>query len=149
MFSGENHRFLRAVATALSSVALTLTVWFCLMALLESPFTEYRILWAGTLWVSSIFCSGLVAHSSIAVRPVLACTIAFGVFGLIYVVLEGWILDYATVSSESGMPFLVWNLACLPAGVFAAAETGARLGKRFRVSRQNRPTQRRAVRKDH
>ena len=80
-----------------------------------------------------MICTGGVAYSRFSAQAVLACTTAFGMFGLIYMACEGPIFG---VVSEGGDPsmtqFVVWNLVSLPLGVFAATETGRWLGRRHR-----------------
>jgi hypothetical protein len=91
------------------------------------------LIWSVTLWLSAMLWTGVVAYCRFSVRPVLACTIAFGLFGLTYMACEGPIFG---VVSEGGNPsiteFVVWNLTCLPLGVFASTELGCWLGRRHR-----------------
>ena len=120
------------VTTAVCGAGFTLMLWVMLVMLFDRRFHGYDdIIWSGTLWLSAILCTGLVAYSRHSVRPVLSCTIAFGIFGLTYMACEGPIFG---VVSEGGDPsitqFVVWNLACLPVGVFAATEFGSWLGRR-------------------
>jgi len=126
----------RALLTAACSVGLTLAVWVLIVMLLDRRFRDYeKLLWSGSLWISAMACTGLVASSRHAVRPGLGCTIAFAVFGLAYMICEGPIFG---VVSEGGDPsmteFVVLNLGCLPCGVFAAAEIGRWAGHKRRHS---------------
>jgi len=125
----------RMIATAAIAVGLTLALWFFLVSLLDKRVrTREEILWAGALWFSALACTGLVASWKHACRPGIACTTAFGIFGVLYMACEGPIFGNV---SQGGDPSLtqsvVWNLVCLPMGVFVAAEVGARFG-RFRRS---------------
>jgi hypothetical protein len=126
----------RMIATAACAVGLTLVTWIALVMPLDHRFRGYdNSVWSATLWLSAMVCTGAVAWSHYSVRPVLSCTIAFGLFGLAYMACEGPIFG---VVSEGGDPsmteFVVCNLACLPLGVFAAAEVGSWLGRRHRTS---------------
>ena len=123
------------VLTAACGAGFTLVAWVLLVMLLDHRFRGYdNIVWSGTLWLSAILCTGVVAYSRHSVRPVLACTIAFGIFGLTYMACEGPIFG---VVSEGGDPsitqFVMWNLASLPLGVFVATEFGSWLGHRTRL----------------
>lgn len=133
-------QILRMVATATSSVGLTIVLWVGLVMLLDSPFLRFKVLWAGTLWVSAIVGTGFVAHSRYAVRPVLVCTVAFGIFSLTYMVLEGPIFGNISMGGAPGMTrFVTSNFVCLPLGVFAAADTGVQLGRRYRPIKCDAP----------
>ena len=127
-------RLARMVMTAICSVVFTLAIWAILVMNFDRCIHGFdHIVWSGTLWLSAIACTGLVGYSQHSDRPVLSCTIAFGIFGLTYMVCEGPIFG---VVSEGGDPsitqLVVWNLVCLPVGVLAATELGSRLGHRHR-----------------
>lgn len=127
------------VLTAACGAGFTLVAWVLLVMLLDNRFRGYGdIVWSGTLWLSAMLCTGVVAYSRHSVRPVLACTIAFGIFGLTYMACEGPIFG---VVSEGGDPsitqLVVWNLASLPLGVFVATEFGSWLGHRTRLKHSN------------
>ena len=129
-----NSRVMGMLATAACATAFTLVCWIVLVASLDRPFHAYEnIVWSGTLWLSAMLCSGLVACSRHSVRPVLSCTIAFGAFGLVYLFCEGPIFGNVAAGGAPGKTqFVVWNLACLPLGVFAATEFGSWVGNRLR-----------------
>ncbi|WP_345689245.1 hypothetical protein [Novipirellula caenicola] len=137
---GPVSRIARMMATAASSVGLTVVVWAALVMLLDSPFLRYKVMWAGTLWGSATICAGFVAHSRFALRPVLMCTVAFGIFGLTFMALEGPIFGNLSTGGNPGiMRFVAWNFTLLPLGVFAAAEAGVRLGRRYRANKADEP----------
>jgi hypothetical protein len=118
---------LRPVLTALCSLLLTLIAWVIIVGLLDrrTPLGDNQ-LWAISLWITAIGCSMLVANSRFSVRPVLASTIAFGVFGVAYFMCEGPIFGNANQGGEPATTsFVFWNLVCLPLGVFLASEVGA------------------------
>ena len=127
-------QIVRTILTGACAVVFTLTVWVVLVTLLDRPFRAYEnIVWSGTLWFSAMLCSGFVAYSRHSKRPVLGCTIAFGVFGLTYMICEGPIFGNVSAGGDPSMTqFVVWNLACLPFGVFTATEIGSWLGHRRR-----------------
>ena len=132
----------RMVMTAVCGAGFTLILWVMLVMLFDRRFRGYDdIVWSGTLWLSAMLCTGVVAYSRRSVRPVLSCTIAFGIFGLTYMACEGPIFG---VVSEGGDPsmtqFVVFNLTCLPVGVFAATELGSWLGRRHRVKSADEPS---------
>jgi hypothetical protein len=129
------------VLTAACGVGFALVLWVLLVMLLDHRFREFdKIVWSGTLWLSAMLCTGMVAYSRHSIHPVWACTIAFSMFALIYMACEGPIFG---VVSEGGNPsmtqFVVWNLACLPAGVFAATEFGCWLGRQHRRKSTDEP----------
>ena len=121
---------------------MTLIVWVLLVTLLHrrSPVDD-NLLWAVSLWISAISCTMFVAYSRFAVRPELACTIAFGVFALAYFACEGPIFGNV---SQGGDPattnFVFWNLVYLPLGVFVASDLAAGLGamRRRNMTRRQR-----------
>ena len=127
---------IRMIMTAACGVGLTLVAWVLLVMLLDRRFPRGfdNIVWSGTLWLSAMLCTGIVGYSQHSVRPVLACTTVFGIFGLTYMACEGPIFG---IVSEGGDPattrFVVSNLVCLPVGVFMATEFGCWLGRRHRL----------------
>ena len=130
----NRRRVVGTLLTAAISVGLTLVAWVLLVALFDRRVRGYEsLLWAGSLWLSALVCTGLIAYSRHSVQPVLGCTTAFGAFGLLYMLFEGPIFG---APSEGGDPvtteFVVANLLCLPLGVFAASEIGQWLGQRRR-----------------
>ena len=132
--AASRRRCAGTLLTAAISVGLTLITWMLAVMLLDRRVRGYEMfLWSGSLWLAATVCTGLIAYSRHAVRPVLSCTTAFGVFGLMYIICEGPIFGAV---SEGGDPalteFVVINLLCLPLGVFAAAEVGQWLGQRRR-----------------
>ena len=124
----------RMILTAACAIGLTLVIWVLLVMLLDHRVRGFdRVVWAGTLWLSAMVCTGIVAYSRHSVRPVLACTIAFGIFGWAYMVCEGPIFGVASEGGDPSMTsFVVWNLVSVPVGVLAAAESGCWLGRRHR-----------------
>ncbi len=125
--------------TAACSVAMTLALWVAIVTLLAPHFRGFSmIVWSGALWLSAILSAGAVASSRHAIRPVLACTIAFAMFGFVYMVCEGF-----GVAAGSGNPamarFVVVNLSFLPLGAFLAAEVGRWLGCRHRTKAADKP----------
>ena len=124
----------RIASTAACSVGLTLVMWVVIVMLLDHRFLAHEnIVWSGSLWISAMTCTGIVASSRHAVRPDLGCTVAFAIFGLVFMICEGPVFG---VVSEGGNPsmteFVVLNLACLPIGVLAAAEIGHWVGRKRR-----------------
>lgn len=122
---------MRMMLTGVCCVGFALVFWVLLVMVLDHRFRGFDdIVWSGTLWLSALLCTGVVSYSRHSTRPVLACTIAFAIFGLAYIACEGPIFG---VVSEGGDPamtqFVVWNLSFLPLGVFVAAETGRWLGR--------------------
>ena len=120
-------KLLRPILTAVCAIGLTLIVWMLLVMLLDRrvPFD----VWAVSLWVSAICCTAVVAYSRFAVKPVLACTIAFGLFSLAFLAAEGPIFgDVAKGGDPATTNVVVWNLVALPIGVFVASEVGSVLG---------------------
>jgi len=134
-------QIMRSFLTGVCACVFTLAAWVVLVTLLDRPFRAYEnFIWSGTLWLSAMLCSGFVAYSRHSVRPVLACTIAFGVFGLTYMICEGPIFGNNSAGGDPSMTqFVVWNLACLPFGVFAATEIGSWLGHRRRTKNTDEP----------
>lgn len=132
---------LRMILTAACGAGLTLVAWVGLVMLLYQRFRGFEeIVWSGTLWFSAMLCTGIVAYSRHSVHPVLACTIAFGLFGLTYMACEGPIFGNASEGGDPSMTqFVVWNLVYLPFGVFAATELGCWLGRRHRPTKADEP----------
>ncbi len=132
--SYRRSHFARATATAACGIGFTLVAWVALVMLLDRPFRQYdQIVWSGTLWFSALVCTACVAYSRYSVDPVRACTIAFGVFGWAYLACEGPIFGAVADGGDPSITeFVVWNLACLPLGVFGATEIGRWLGHRRR-----------------
>lgn len=126
---------LRMTLTGSCGVGFALAAWVLLVALLEHRFRGFdSIVWSGTLWLSAMLCTGIVAYSRHSARPVWACTIAFSIFGLTYMACEGPIFGAVSEGGDPSMTeFVVWNLACLPVGVFAATELGCWLGRQHRL----------------
>ena len=136
-------RLVRMAGTALIGTGSTLLLWIILVMLLERHASRSDFwtdaLWAGTLWLSALLCTGVVAFSRHAVHPVLSCTLVFGVFGLAYMLFEGpFFGDVSKGGDSSKTQFVVWNLICLPVGVFVSAEFGSWLGRRHRSLTQGR-----------
>ena len=129
--SCRSSRFARATGTAACGVGFTLVAWVALVMLLDRPFRQYdQFVWSGSLWFSALVCTGCVAYSRYSVDSVLACTIAFGVFGWAYLACEGPIFGAVADGGDPWITqFVVWNLACLPLGVFGATEIGRWLGQ--------------------
>lgn len=129
------------LATAACATVLTLLCWGFLVAFLDRPFRAYEnLVWSGTLWLSAMLCSGLVAYSRHSVRPVLSCTLAFGAFGLIYMICEGPIFGNVAAGGDPSITqFVVWNLVCLPVGVLTSTELGLWLGRRRRFTNTDAP----------
>lgn len=128
--TGLKPKILRPMLTGLCALALTLFVWVLIVMLLDRRFRGYdNLLWAGSLWLSAVSCTMLVAYSRFAVRPGLGCTIAFAFFAIAFVACEGPIFgNVAQGGNPATTNVVVWNLVYLPLGVFLASEMGARLG---------------------
>ena len=130
--------FLGMFMTAAVAIGLCLLAWVFLVSFLDRSSRGYeKSIWATTLWFSSMLCSGLVASSERSTRPVLACTTAFGLFGIVYMACEGPVFGNASQGGDPGMThFVVWNLIGLPVGVFAATQLGSWLQRRRDASKQ-------------
>jgi hypothetical protein len=134
---------LQAMLTGFCALAFTLLVWVLIVTLLDRRFRGYEnLLWAGSLWLSAVSCTMLVACARSTVRvSTFGCTLAFAVFAIIYMACEGPIFGDVAHGGDPGTTMVVvWNLATLPFGVFVAADIGASLGNRRRRRRQATPT---------
>jgi hypothetical protein len=128
-------QIMRTILTGACASVFTLVAWVVLVTLLDRPFRAYEnIVWSGTLWLSAMLCPGFVAYSRHSVRPVLACTIAFGVFGLAYMVCEGPIFG---VVSEGGDPSMTQLEIYVD---WSARSTCSLLASAIRSSHHSEPT---------
>jgi hypothetical protein len=118
--------------TGLCSLALTLIMWVLVVMVFDRRLRGYEnLFWAGSLWLSAISCTILVAYFRSSRGPVLGCTIAFAVFAVAYLACEGPIFgDVSSGGDPSTTNAVVGNLIAVPIGVFVASEIGAWLGSR-------------------
>ena len=129
-----NRTILKTALTGLCGVTATLIAWILIVTLFNRRFSQHtNLFWASSLWLSAVACTMVIAYSRFAVRPVLSCTIAFAIFGLAYMACEGPIFGNVNQGGDPNTTnVVVWNLVCLPIGVFLATEIGAQLGNRRR-----------------
>lgn len=118
--------------TGLCTLALTLVMWVLVVMVIDRRARDYQTLfWAGSLWLSAISCTIVVAYFRFSRGPVLGCTITFAVFAIAYLACEGPIFgDASSGGDPSTTNAVVGNLVAVPLGVFVASEIGAWLGAR-------------------
>jgi hypothetical protein len=119
------HKLLTATITAVASLSSAVVVWVVVVMLLDRQARGHEtVLWAGSLWLSAIACTAIVAYVRFNKWPVPGCTLAFAIFSVAYLACEGPIFGAA---SEGGDPattnLVVWNLIAIPFGVFFSKGT--------------------------
>lgn len=88
-------------------------------------------MWAGTLWVSAIFCTAFWAWRRYGKNPQIGSLAAFAIFAIVYIASEGPIFGNSDEGGDPGATNLVvWNLAILPFGVYLTAEFVSKLAAR-------------------
>ena len=127
--------------TGLVAVGSTLIMWMLIIMAVDRqlPYDD-MIVWAATLWATAILCTAAVGWSRFAIKPVLACTIAFGLFAYGYLLCEGAIFGEVTEGGDPAMTkVVVWTMIPLPVGMFLVSEASAVLGRLWRKN-PSRPT---------
>jgi len=136
--STGNRATIRSVMTGVVSLGVALVGWIVSVGILDPIFRSAHedLIWALPLWFFSLLSTGIAGYSRHASHPVLACTITFAIFSVVFMACEGPIFG---VVSEGGDPMktkvVVSNLICLPLGVFVASVIGDEMKKRVRRQR--------------
>jgi len=114
---------LRVAVGGIGTVVLTITSWIFLVEALSRSVDLDNSFWAISFWVVALGWTLLVAYLEKTSGYAIACALAFGVFGVVFVLAEG--PNFGSVSPHSEpltRQFVVGNLVCLPVVVFIVAK---------------------------
>lgn len=117
------------ILTGVTALGSTVVAWMLIVMAVDQHVPQGNFVWAGSLWSAAMICTACVSYSRWAVRPVLACTVAFGLFAYGYLLLEGPIFGEVSMGGDPRISNLVvWTLIPLPLGVFVVSEMASVLG---------------------